>query len=185
MEKILTSNKKCYYFQKFLKSHDCSLHYIHFYLDANEFYNMFSSIRKEEKKNTNEEEDLAMLEKEKLLSKDFFLTQASKIYDKYIRKGALQQVIEEPEVGKTIVDKLGRWDGEGQYPYDVFNLASDMTLTKLTDNYLEYFLESDEYIEYENEASNEVERKDSIEGFKLLNTVSDKPVHTITGINNY
>lgn len=45
MEKILNSNKKCFYFTKFLRNHQCPLQHLHFYQDVNEFYNMFNTMR--------------------------------------------------------------------------------------------------------------------------------------------
>lgn len=172
-----------YYFKNYLQRIKGDIEHFFFYLDVNEFYNMFGELKHDGKQTMpGEIEDTEMMEREKVLSREFFLTQASKIYDKYIRKGALQQVIDDTDMAKAIVCKLSNWNGEGQYPYDVFNLPSDMSLTYLTETYLDGFIDSEEYKEYKIEVEKEKLHRESHNDFQLLTNIPTNSVHTITEI---
>lgn len=45
MEKILNSSRKCYFFKQYVQRINGGMEHLLFYLDVNEFYNMFSAMR--------------------------------------------------------------------------------------------------------------------------------------------
>lgn len=146
LETILNNSRLCFYFKKFLIRLE-AVDNLMFYLEVADFVALFGTPITEEHDDDNQLSP-NVENYDKTLNREFFLSQASDIYRKYIQTGAEQQVIDDYKTQNEIKDKLTTWNGTHPYPYQAFDKASDFIFALIMNNFVDGFFTCPEYNEY-------------------------------------
>lgn len=122
---------------------------------------------------------------DKILNREFFLSEASEIYHKYIRNGGDNQVIDDYHLQDEIVDKLSNWnENDNSYPYKAFDRASDFIFNLIMNNFVDDFFQSQEYKEFLNERNTRDMKKTQMLDVKELAEITGTKLFTLEEIIN-
>lgn len=120
---------------------------------------------------------------DKILNREFFLSEASEIYHKYIRNGGDNQVIDDYHLQDDIVNQLSTWnENDNTYPYKAFDKASDFIFNLIMNNFVDAFFQSQEYKDFLNERNTRDMKKTQMINVKELAEITGAKLFTLPEI---